>query len=98
MHYLLLYEFGTDYLERRANFRSEHLRLAWEASDRGELVLAGALADPVDSGVLLFNASGPEPVEAFALADPYVRHGLVKRWQVRPWTTVVGREASQPVR
>jgi len=33
----------------------------------------------------------------FAEADPYVLHGLVLRWRVRPWTTVVGAEAASPV-
>ena len=31
------------------------------------------------------------------LADPYVRNGLVTRWQVREWTTVVGPNAAAPV-
>ena len=98
MHYLLLYEFVPDYVERRAAFRSEHLRLAWEAHDRGELVLAGALADPVDGGVLLFQGESPAVAERFAAADPYVRNGLVTRWRVRPWTTVVGTTAATPIR
>jgi len=54
MHYLLFYDVGADYLERRAAFRDEHLTLAWEAEARGQLILAGALADPVDAAVLLF--------------------------------------------
>lgn len=50
MHYLLFYDYAPDYLERRAQFREEHLALAWEAQARGELVLAGALAEPADMG------------------------------------------------
>ena len=45
MHFLLFYEFVPDYLDRRAQYRTEHLRSAWESQERGELVLAGALAD-----------------------------------------------------
>ena len=48
MHYLLFYEFVPDYLERRAEFRAQHLKLAWEAQARGDLMLAGAYASPVD--------------------------------------------------
>ncbi len=98
MHYLLFYDVAPDYLERRAAFRDEHLRLAWQAHARGELVLGGALADPVDGAVLLFRGASPAAAEAFAAADPYVRHGLVLRWRVRPWTTVVGEDAATPVR
>jgi len=98
MHYLLMYEVGPEYLERRAAFREEHLRLAWQAHARGELVLGGALADPVDGAVLLFQGESPESAERFASADPYVRHGLVSHWRVRPWITVAGTEAATPIR
>jgi len=96
MHYLLMYEFVDDYLERRGAFRDEHLGLAWEAHARGELVLGGALADPVDGAILLFQGEAAA-AERFVAADPYVRHGLVTRWRVRPWTTVVGTGATTPV-
>jgi uncharacterized protein len=98
MHYLLIYDLTTDYLERRAAFRKEHLALAWQASERGELIMGGALADPADEAILLFESSSPDVAERFAAADPYVKNGLVKRWRVRPWTTVVGKGASSPVR
>jgi uncharacterized protein len=98
MHYLLLYDVVPDYLARRAAHRNEHLTLAWQANARGELVLAGALADPADGAVFLFQGSSPAVAEAFAASDPYVRHGLVTRWRVRAWTTVVGDDAASPVR
>jgi len=46
MHYLLFYEVGEDYIARRAEFRNAHLEMAWKASERGELLLAGALDNP----------------------------------------------------
>ncbi|HXW92891.1 MAG TPA: YciI-like protein [Terriglobales bacterium] len=97
MHYLLFYEVGEDYLSRRREFRQEHLEKAWKASARGELVLGGALADPVDRALLLFKGSTPEVAERFARADPYVSNGLVKRWYVREWTTVAGADAATPI-
>jgi uncharacterized protein len=90
MHQLLLYDIVPDYVERRAPFRAEHLALAQAALARGELVLGGALADPVEGAVLLFRGDSPAAAEAFAKADPYVRNGLVTRWRVRAWNTVVG--------
>jgi len=98
MHYLLMYDFAPDYMERRAEFRNEHLALAWQGQERGEVVLGGALADPADTGLLLFQCDSPSTPERFAQADPYVKNGLVTRWRVRKWTTVVGRDASSPVR
>lgn len=89
MHLLLEYRLAEDYLERRAALREEHLALARAAHDRGELLLAGALPDPYDRALLVWTADR-EVVERFAAADPYVVHGLVTSWSVRPWTVVVG--------
>jgi len=98
MHYLLFYEAADDYLARRAEFRGVHLALAWNASERGELLLGGALANPVDGAVLLFKGDSPKVAEDFARTDPYVTSGLVKRWYVREWTTVAGEGAAMPIR
>jgi hypothetical protein len=98
MHFLMLYEFGADYLEKRGPFRTEHLRLAWESQARGEMVLGGAFADPADGAALLFRCDSAEVPLKFAATDPYVKAGLVKAWHVRKWTTVVGDDASSPVR
>ena len=97
MHFLLIYEVGPEDVERRAEFRNEHLALAWEAHHRGELVLAGAVADPVDTVILLFQGDTSAAAQRFAAADPDVLHGLVHRWQVRPWITIVGADAVTPV-
>jgi hypothetical protein len=90
MHYILFYDVVDDYVEKRAQFREAHLQLARQSHERGELVLAGALAEPVDGAVLVFQGSSPEAAEAFANSDPYVLNGLVKAWRVRKWTTVIG--------
>jgi uncharacterized protein len=89
MHLVLEYALADDYLERRAALRDEHLSLAQEAHDRGELLLAGALPDPYDRALLVWNAPR-EVVERFAERDPYVRHGLVTGWTVREWNVVIG--------
>jgi uncharacterized protein len=95
-HFLLTYELAADYLERRPNFRDQHLSLAWRAADSGALLLAGAVGDPVESALLVFNDQ--EAATAFAEADPYVSQGLVKSWRVTPWATVVGAKAATPMR
>lgn len=97
-HYLLMYDVVPDYPARRGEFRDAHLALAWRAAERGELLLGGALVDPVDGAVLLFRGDSPAVAERFAGADPYVLNGLVTRWRVREWATVVGEDAAAPVR
>jgi uncharacterized protein YciI len=96
MHYILFYDVVDDYLEKRAQFRELHLKHARVAYDRGELVLGGALAEPVDGAVLVFRGDAAETVERFAKSDPYVLNGLVKQWRVRKWNTVIGDGANLP--
>jgi uncharacterized protein len=88
MHYVLLYEVVDDYVEKRAPFRQEHLKMAEESHTKGELLAGGAMADPADGAMLIFRKEGA--AEAFAAADPYVRHGLVRAWKVRKWNIVAG--------
>lgn len=97
-HWLLICTLADDYLDRRPAFRDAHLALAWAASERGELLLGGALAEPTDRAMLLFASDTAAAAEAFARADPYVTSGLVAHWQVRPWLTVAGEGAASPVR
>lgn len=89
-HFVLLYDFPTDFRERRAPFRDGHLKHASESAARDELQLAGAFADDPPNGMLLFKAEQVSVAEAFAAADPYVINGVVKSWRVREWITVVG--------
>lgn len=90
MHYILFYKTVNNYVEKRAPYRDEHLRLARAASQAGNLILGGALADPADGAVLIFKGDSPAEAEAFAKNDPYVKNGLITEWYVRPWTVVVG--------
>jgi uncharacterized protein YciI len=89
MRWVLIYDLVDDYLERRAALRADHLALARAAHERGELLLAGALADPYDRALLVFAGDSREAAEAFAGADPYVKEGLVTSWSVRPWNEVL---------
>lgn len=97
MHYLLIYDLAPDYLEHRGTYRNEHLDLAWKAHQWGELLLGGAVQEPVDTAILLFQGDSSEVAERFAEVDPYVKNGLITNWEVRPWMTVVGEDAASPV-
>lgn len=91
-YYALIYYVVEDYVARRAAYRDAHLRLAREANRRGELILAGALSDPVDKALLVFRVPDRSVVEEFVRNDPYVKNGLVLRWEIRPWAVVIGNE------
>src|SRR3954463_14954637 len=90
MHLALLYDLATDYLDRRAPLRDEHLGLARAAQERGELVLAGAFDAPADRALLVWATDDEDVVRRFVDADPYVANGLVRSWEIRRWNVVVG--------
>jgi uncharacterized protein YciI len=92
-YFVLMYDLVDDYLTRRAPFREQHLKVANELKARGEIVLGGAFADPPDKALLVFHANDRSAAEKFAQNDPYVINGLVKRWEVRAWTIVIGNLA-----
>jgi uncharacterized protein YciI len=91
-YYALIYHVVDDYVERRARYREDHLRLARDSQRRGELVLGGAFSDPPDRALLVFRAADRAVVEDFVRNDPYVINGLVVRWEIRPWAVVIGPE------
>jgi uncharacterized protein YciI len=95
-YFTLTYETVDNFTERRTPYRPAHIAQVREAHGRGELVMAGALGDPPDGALLVFRARDRSTPEQFAQRDPYVIEGLVRRWDVRPWTVVVGNDPAEP--
>ena len=89
-YYILNYELADNYLQERGQYRAEHLGMAKEASELGELILGGAMDDPADEAILIFRGESDEVAKAFAENDPYVKNGLIKNWKVRKWNALVG--------
>ena len=86
-YFALFYEVVNDFEAKRA--RQDHLRYARQSHACGELCLAGALANP-EGALLVFHTEDRAVAESFAREDPYVVQGLVARWEIRPWTVVIG--------
>jgi uncharacterized protein YciI len=96
-HWILLYDYVPDYLERRGAIRGEHFAHATAYKDRGELLMAGAFTDPADGAVLVFRSDDESVPRSFAENDPYLKHGLITSWTVRRWKHVVGTvEGAEP--
>src|SRR2546429_7144848 len=77
MHYILFYDVVDDYVSRRAQFREAHLKLARQAYERGELVLAGAPAPPVDRAVRVVRRPTPPAAEGVCPGQPPVTNHTV---------------------
>jgi uncharacterized protein YciI len=93
-HFLLIYDYAPDWMDKRGAVRPAHLELARASVARGELQLGGAVpsGDPA-FGLLLFKSETARVAEDFARADPYVSQGVVVKWRVCEWITVVGEGA-----
>jgi uncharacterized protein YciI len=93
-HFLLIYNYAPDYIDKRAAVRPAHLELARASVARDELQLGGAVPqDDPPFGLLLFKGETAAVAEDFARADPYTSQGVVTSWRVREWITVVGEGA-----
>ncbi|MBK9097960.1 MAG: YciI family protein [bacterium] len=90
-YYALNYHLTDDYMQRRPQFREEHLKLAKESNEKGEMILAGAFSDPPDKALLIFKVADKSVIEDFVKKDPYVNNGLIAKWEIRPWTVVIGK-------
>jgi hypothetical protein len=91
-YYILKYYLADDYLERRSSYREEHLKLAGELHQKGELILGGALTDPTDEALLVFYVEDKSVIEDFVKKDPYIKNGLIMKWEIREWTVVIGKK------
>lgn len=88
MHYLLFYEKVEDYQTRQQPFSQAHREHIAGYVQAGTLLLGGNLGTA--GALIVFRCDGPDLVERFAASDPYVTQGVVARWRVEPWDTVVG--------
>ena len=96
MHFVLFYDIVDNFAEKRIPFRDKHLAKVRASHDAGKLILAGALANPLDGAMLVFRGPTADAAENFAKSDPYVTSGLVTNWRVREWGTVIGDGATMP--
>jgi uncharacterized protein YciI len=88
VHHILFYEYVENMAERRAPFRSAHLKRIEAERAAGRVVMAGALGDPPYGAAIVFADVSRDEVDAFADADPYVEAGLVTARRIEPWNLV----------
>ena len=89
MYFILFYHTVHDYVEKRAPYRSEHLKLLNIELKKKHVVLGGALNDPTDQAVIIWNVEDKKIIEDFVASDPYVRNGLVSKYEIRSWNVVI---------
>jgi uncharacterized protein len=88
--YLMTYRAVPDFAALARQHGPAHLARLREFHERGVLLMAGPLEEPMNGDAIgLFTTR--DAAEEFIAGDPFVRHGVVAGWTVRPW-----REALRP--
>ena len=82
-YYILFYKTDDDFIEQRKPFRTNHLQIVKQGLEDGTLIMGGALDEPADEAIIVFKDK--TSAETFAANDPYVKNGLIKKWEIRPW-------------
>lgn len=84
----MAYGYVPEMAERRGPVRADHLAFLKEIAAKDQLVLAGALADPVDEAWIVVRAESAAAARELMDADPYAKAGLIRSVAIRPISIV----------
>jgi uncharacterized protein YciI len=88
MKYVLLYESADDVLSKApVHFAAHNARLE-EFHARADILMVGTFGDPQEQGSMAIFPTRAA-AEAFVEGDPFVREGVVRRWEIREWNEVL---------
>ena len=82
-----MYESGDNVAELAPRYFPEHQAWFLEFHERGTLLMVGPFANPRDGAMSVFTTR--EAAEEFVAGDPFVRHGVVRSWEIREWNEVL---------
>jgi uncharacterized protein YciI len=84
MKYVLLYESADSVADRAPVHFPAHQAWCAGFAARGLLLAVGTFEDPqADGSMAVFRTR--EAAQEFAEGDPFVRHGVVRGYQIRGW-------------
>jgi uncharacterized protein YciI len=88
MKYVLFYESADDVLTKAPIHFPAHSARLQDFHARGEILMVGTFGDPQEQGSMGIFPSR-SAAEAFVDADPFVLHGVVRRWEIREWNEML---------
>jgi len=83
MKAVLLYQSSPDVLSLAPVQYPAHKARLDAFHGRGELLAVGTWADPREGAMAVFRTRAG--AEEFVKDDPFVKHGVVARWEIRDW-------------
>lgn len=89
MKAVVFYYTAPDFLAKAPALFPAHKARLDEFQRRGDLLAVGTWADPRDGAMAVFRARAA--AEAFVADDPFVKQGVVARYEIRDWNeTLLG--------
>ncbi len=88
MKHVMTYRAVEDFLPLAQQHGPAHVARLHEFRDRGVLLMAGTLDEPMNGDALAVFTTRAA-AEEFISGDPFVVHGVVAQWTVRPWDEVL---------
>ena len=88
MKFVLFYESADDVGAKARPVFAAHQAHWSEFLAAGSLLMIGTFGNPQDEGSMAVFTTR-EAAEEFARTDPFVLHGVVRRWHVQAWNEVL---------
>ena len=85
--YVVIYESADDVREKAPIYFAEHQARWKQYSDRGELLMIGTFSD-LSGSMAIFTTR--DAAEEFVKGDPFVLHGVVRRFEIKEWNEALG--------
>jgi uncharacterized protein YciI len=86
--YVLFYESAPDVSSKAPLHFPAHVA-RWKAFQTdGTLLMIGTFSNSQDEGSMAIFTTR-EAAESFAIGDPFVLNGVVRRWSVREWNEAI---------
>jgi uncharacterized protein len=88
MRYVMTYRAVPDFLPLAQQHGPAHVARVREFAGRGVLLMVGTFDEPAN-GEAMGVFTTREAAEEFIAGDPFVVHGVVASWAIRPWNEVL---------
>ena len=84
----MTYRSVDDFAPLAQQHGAAHLARLREFHEKGVLLLAGPLGEPANGDAVGVFTSR-EAAHEFIAGDPFIEHGVVAEWTVRPWNEIL---------
>ncbi len=92
MKHVLRYTAVEDFMPLAMANGVAHVARLHEFHDRGVLLMAGTMQEPMNGEALAIFTTR-EAAEEFVAGDPFVLNGVVATWHIRPWDEALAPDA-----